>query len=505
MLAVPLPSVFHATNASRSPTHDTATFASEQGRTSSFGDVMASVVHASSGKTKSDPRTSSSDASSPARAADNTATPSSHDAPTPTPHDASDATQPPADAASSPGDTSTQAAPNAHAKRASNTDTADADPNQSTAPTSPDVLPLDGLAANLTAATLPSVVVSATSTGATPPVGPRGSGVLSRGAPIGSNGSAIDELAGATDAIAASAPVEAMTTIALPGSTQLAGSDPAASGTSTTPALKSPVGAGGANGATPGAEQARLSQADAQAVTTSLTDHGGRAGSDDAAITCLSSAQAADPSATSAAAAPAAPAAGTPLMPHAFSVTLENAAAASAGLDGTSTSGATPTHDVLSSSSPLPTPLFSASVATADGAGTSIRVNAGELGTIEVTLGKSDDGSASVLVAADRSDTLSVMAADHDQMQSILAQAGVETTGRRIEYALLPDSGGGMASGDWGGGGNGAGGGRGGGSNGDPTSDRFGTTGATSSQNQAQPRSASRTVYMRSTTVDITA
>ena len=148
--------------------------------------------------------------------------------------------------------------------------------------------------------------------------------------------------------------------------------------------------------------------------------------------------------------------------------------------------------------------------AVTDDTGTAIRVTSGELGTVEVKLGTSDDGTASVTVAADRAETLNVLAADRDQMQSVLAEAGVEPAGRRIEYTLLaadpaPAGTAGQSGGDAGRSGDGGGGRQDGGGR-DAHAEPSSPSGARHlSQDATQPRRASEIHYIRRTTVDITA
>ena len=164
-----------------------------------------------------------------------------------------------------------------------------------------------------------------------------------------------------------------------------------------------------------------------------------------------------------------------------------------------------------------PLTAFPPATAVTDDTGTAIRVTSGELGTVEVKLGTSDDGTASVTVAADRAETLNALAADRDQMQSVLAEAGIEPAGRRIEYTLLAAdaASAGMATGQNGGGDAGRSGDQGGGQQ-DGSQQDGGTRDAHAepsspsgarnlSQDATQPRLASKTHYIRRTTVDITA
>ena len=488
MLAMPTAAISHAMNVPRSTSHAVATTASDQDGASSFGDMLTSIGRTSPGKSRSDMPTPNTDASSPAPSSDKTAVCSRSEAPKPPIGVASDAT-PPAQPACTQSGGSAQAAPVAHAKRPEDTTAVDALPDPSTPPTPPNVLALDALQIGLTPAA----------------IDPHGSGLLRSGSPEAPMADAAAEPADADAAgittVAASA--DAIIAETAPDTGCVGSAKPATIDTLAASSLRMPTEADGGLDLAKGSAPDRLSQSDAQAATSSLADHGATSGSDGGA-TGPDAVPAADSSAAAVVVLPAPPF-GASLMPHAFAMTVENGAGASMAPDGPSTSGPASAPDVPAPSS-FPAPVFSASIATADGANTSIRVSAGELGTIEVTLGKSDDGSASVTVAADRSDTLSVMAADHDQMQSVLAQAGVETTGRRIEYTLLPNSDGALPSGggsDTGGGSYGQHGGSG--ANGGAAVARPGIIGATSSQNQAPPRSAATTVYMRRTTVDITA
>lgn len=467
--------------------------ASRQGGGPTFGDMLSALggkpAASAAPTTKAATADTTDDAASAADTPQTAATTGTAPAATATPADAGAAATgaSPTPTAPAPGGAPATAAPASRAKHPDTTGTASQTPDPATA-----------VAASLLALDLPpTVAVPKQPQGSTSPTSliaaPAGAHAVGTAtAPRDVGGNAMEAAGSVADAASAAA------TPAPPGTDHSADSAAAALDPSLAP--PAPLAA-----ATAGDDKTGAIASASQATATATPEHAA------AAVSAVSAP--AEASGPTAAAPPADPgiAGGTALPDIApggsfgvapFTPAATTTTGGSPGPDTASAPGAGAASDAADPSQVAPA-TYAAS-ATSDDSGTAIRVSAGDLGTIEVTLGKNDNGAASVTVAADRPETLAVMAADREQMQSVLAQAGIEPAGHRIEYTLLSGNDADAMASTWSGGDTG-GSGQESGARGGPASWGFSGTAGGLSQDGTQPRSPSKTVYTRSTTVDITA
>ncbi len=96
----------------------------------------------------------------------------------------------------------------------------------------------------------------------------------------------------------------------------------------------------------------------------------------------------------------------------------------------------------------------------ATGSTVTLRLDPSELGHVQIRVERLPDGTAAVHVAAERPDTLRLLAADQPQLHRALDSAGVPQEGRSLSLTLAtPGDGGGFGTGGAGDGGGANGGG----------------------------------------------